>query len=131
MSQSRDGNLEAPISADELALLRARLAEAENTIRIGGSGERDTTERKLAEVALREIEQRMRLATEATGVGIWEWNILTNRIRWDAQMFRLYGVEPAPDGIVPYEAWSGAVLPEELSAQEAMMDDVKIGRAHV
>ena len=43
MSQSRDGNLEAPISADELALLRARLAEAENTIRIGGSGERDTT----------------------------------------------------------------------------------------
>ncbi len=113
--QNQDADLEAPISADDLALLRARLAEAEDTIRVIRAG---------TDLPLHEIEQRMRLATEATGVGIWEWNILTNQIRWDAQMFRLYGVEPTPDGIVPYEAWSGAVLPEELSAQEALMDNV-------
>jgi PAS domain S-box-containing protein len=35
----------------------------------------DITERKQAEMTLRDNEQRMRLATEATGVGIWEWNI--------------------------------------------------------
>ncbi|OYU41723.1 MAG: hypothetical protein CFE44_28135, partial [Burkholderiales bacterium PBB4] len=60
----------------------------------------------------------MRLATEATNVGIWEWNVLTGRIHWDAQMFKIYGVEPTPEGSVDYQTWSAAVWPEDLAAQE-------------
>lgn len=71
-----------------------------------------------AELALHDNEQRIRLATEATSVGIWEWNILTNRIHWDTQMFRIYGIEPTQDGFVPYATWSGSVLPEDLPHQE-------------
>ncbi len=73
--------------------------------------------------ALRESEQRMHLATEATGVGIWEWNLLTNEIRWDAQMFRLYGVAPMPEGIVPYSTWRLAVWPEDLAYQEEVLQE--------
>ena len=40
----------------------------------------DIDERKRAGQALRESEQRIRLAAEATGVGIWEWNLTTNQI---------------------------------------------------
>jgi len=83
----------------------------------------DITERKRAEGELRASEQRMRLATETTAVGIWEWNVITNQIRWDAQMFRIYGVAPADDGFVPYTAWSERVVPEELREQEALMND--------
>ena len=73
--------------------------------------------------ALRESDERMRLATAATGVGIWEWNVLTHRIRWDAEMFRMYGVAPTPDGFVTYETWSGAVLPEDLAVNEAVLQE--------
>ena len=83
----------------------------------------EVTERARATEALRASEQRMRLATEATQVGIWEWNVLTNQIRWDAQMFRIYGIAPTPDGFVNYTDWSGAVLPEDLAENEAILQD--------
>ncbi len=82
---------------------------------------RDITERKQAERQLRESELRMRLATEATAVGIWEWNVISNEIRWDAQMFRIYGVAPTKDGLIQYSTWAGCVLPEDLLEQEAAL----------
>jgi len=83
----------------------------------------DITERQRAEQAQREAETRTRLATEATAVGIWEWNIPANTVRWDAQMFRIYGIEPTPSGFVDYTDWSGALLPEELRENEQILQD--------
>jgi PAS domain S-box-containing protein len=83
----------------------------------------DITERKQAEEALRANEQRMRVAAAATGVGIWEWNLATDRIHWDAAMFRIYGIDPTPDGYIDYAEWSQTVLPEELPQQEQVMRD--------
>lgn len=80
----------------------------------------DITVRKEAESARQE---RMHLAAEATGVGIWERNVITNAIHWDALMFRIYGIEPTPDGFVHYQDWSGAVLPEDLAENEAILQD--------
>ena len=83
----------------------------------------EVTERTRANEALRLSEQRMRLAAEATGIGVWEWNVLTNQIKWDVQMFRLYGITPTPDGLVKYSDWSDAVLPEDLSENETILQD--------
>ncbi len=79
--------------------------------------------------ARREYEDHMRLATETTGVGIWEWNFLNGRVRWSAEMFRIYGIAPTQDGFVSYETWRGALLPEELAKQEALLQNTldKVG----
>jgi PAS domain-containing protein len=61
------------------------------------------------------------MATETTGVGVWEWSVKTNLAIWDAQMFRIYGMEPTPDGIVSYDAWAAVVLPEDLRQQEMLL----------
>ena len=83
----------------------------------------DIAVRRAAEEMLRASEERMRLATEATAVGIWEWNLPNSSVHWDAQMFRLYGIAPTADGYVQYSDWSGAVLPEDLPETERILRD--------
>ena len=82
----------------------------------------DITQQRKNEKSLRDAEQRTRLATEATGVGIWEWNVLNGQVRWDSQMFRIYGVPPTADGLIQYSLWSSRVLPEDLNLQEEILE---------
>ncbi len=91
---------------------------------------RDVTAQKEAEMQLlqrtkelSESEVRRRLATEVSAVGIWEWNVLTDVMHWDAQIFRIYGITPTADGFVHYSVWSGALLPEDLEKSERILLD--------
>ena len=85
---------------------------------------RDITDRRAAEAALKASETRVRLATEATGVGIWQWHLASNRIRWDAQLFRIYGMAPTAGGQVDYETWRAAIEPEDRPGTEAALQDM-------
>ncbi|HVY18549.1 MAG TPA: PAS domain S-box protein [Bauldia sp.] len=42
--------------------------------------------------ALRESEQRLRLAIEATGIGIWDVNAATGKRQWSAEMYAILGL---------------------------------------
>jgi PAS domain S-box-containing protein len=72
----------------------------------------DITERKQAEDALREVTDRLSLATRASGVGIWEFDIINGRLVWDDQMYSLYGITGDQFGGA-YEAWQAGVHPED------------------
>jgi PAS domain-containing protein len=47
-----------------------------------------------AEAALRESEQKLRLAVDATGMGLWEWDIQTDSLVWDDTMLEIWGLTP-------------------------------------
>ncbi|MBV1799472.1 PAS domain-containing protein [Siccirubricoccus sp. G192] len=52
----------------------------------------DITERRLAEAALAESEERLRLAQQAAGIGIYDYDFLTGDITWDARLRALWAV---------------------------------------
>ena len=73
----------------------------------------DVTARVLAERALKESEQRLRLALDAADMGIWEWDVSAGTYRWNDQTFRMLGYEP--QSFVPdYGAWARRVHPDDL-----------------
>jgi PAS domain S-box-containing protein len=81
----------------------------------------DISVRKRMEEALHESEERVRLAAEAADIAVWEWDLKTNELKWDARMFEIYGLPPNPDGRAIYQDWTSAVLPEELAEHETRL----------
>ncbi len=55
----------------------------------------DLSERKSAEEALRENEQRLRLAAQAANFGMYDANLETKELYWSEEMFSILGL---PDG---------------------------------
>ncbi len=55
---------------------------------------------------------RFAIAADAAGLGFWNLDVATNRLQWDAQMFRLYGYEPR-EGEQPCSIWADRLHPED------------------
>lgn len=72
----------------------------------------DVTNRKLAERALHESQERLVMAKSAAQIGIYDWDIEANVIRWDERVYDLWGFDPAMP--VTYEMFASGVHPDDL-----------------
>lgn len=87
----------------------------------------DVTERKLAELALAESEERARMTAEAAQTGLFDWEPLTGRMYWSDQNFRTLGL--APGDVEPsYAAWADRVHPDDLPQVEALLSAAQAAR---
>lgn len=91
---------------------------------------RDISERLQAERELSSLAERLKLATRAARLGIWDWNIQKNALYWDDRMFELYGAARA-DFSGAFEAWIARVHPEDRArCDEALRCALQEGAAY-
>lgn len=86
-------------------------------------------EQRAAQMAatLQENESRLRLATDAAGVGVWEWRLDSNEMIYSARAKAICGF--APDAPVTYKMVAAATHPDDFpwtSAQAARALDPRV-----
>ena len=78
---------------------------------------RDMTAWREASDALRIQQQRLDLATQANGIGIWDFDLETSRLYWSAQMFAIFGRDPR-NFRESLDDWREALHPDDRAGAE-------------
>lgn len=86
----------------------------------------DINDLKQTEWVNKRLMERITLANEAGGIGIWEWDLEPDIISWDKKMFELYEIPPH---IKPtWQIWHEAMLPEDRPHAEQVIRDSLMAR---
>ncbi len=96
------------------------LRDSENTV-VGVAGVlRDVTAKRDAEEALRSSEDKLRMAAETSGVGLWSWDTQTDAVTWDAALCTLFSI---PQQAIPKgrAAYLSLVHPDDRARADAVI----------
>ncbi len=82
----------------------------------------DITQRKYAEIALRESEERWQLALRGNNDGIWDWNLKTNEVFFSQRWKQMLGYEDQE--VSNYlDEWRKRVHPDDLPWVTQVMEN--------
>ena len=73
----------------------------------------DVSDQRAAEQAMRESEERLRLAMEATSDGLWDWDLSQDSVYWSARSYTMLSYRPA-EFTLNFEIWQALVHPEDV-----------------
>jgi len=82
----------------------------------------DITSRKQADSERRLLTERLSLATAVAQVGVWDWDLASDTLTWDATMFDIYRLPPLDR--MPYASWSSAIYTDDLPAVDGALQRV-------
>ena len=84
------------------------------------------TQRKATEERVYALVERLDLAARAARLGVWDWDILRNKLVWDERMYQLYGVQLG-DFPGAYEAWLNGLHPDDRAMSDAVSRQAQAG----
>jgi len=111
----RDGN---PV---RVAVIDAPIVDADGTVTAVVGASEDVGDQRLAEQRAADQAEHLALALEAGELGTWRWDMATGVTTWDAQLERLYGLEPgAFEGT--FEAYVALLHPDDAASVLATVE---------
>lgn len=72
---------------------------------------------------LQSSQERLALALQSQKMGVWDWDIPTNKLYWDETMFEVFGIEPQ-DFTGSFQDWERSIVPEDLEQMTQIIQDV-------
>lgn len=76
-------------------------------------------ERARTEAALRDSENRFRMAIEAAQLGTWDWNLITNQLIWDEGCKAMFGLPP--EALCSIEVFFAGLHPDDKERLEQVV----------
>lgn len=81
---------------------------------------RDVSAERAAMQALRESEERLELAVHGSGMGLWDWDVVSDVIRYDGRLAEILGIDPFALGNKVEEV-RRLVHPDDLASLDAAL----------
>lgn len=88
----------------------------------------DINDLKHSEQVNHRLMERITLANEAGGVGIWEWDLVNDVLSWDQRMFKLYNLPPQTSPT--YKLWLQCVVKEDRPGVEQFIQQALKNSEH-
>ncbi len=92
------------------------MSEGGRPTRLAGALQ-DVTDTVVQRMALERANERIMLATESAGVGIWEWDVDRDALIWDPRMRAMHGLAPGAE-LTTLAAWRRVVHAEDAAAMD-------------
>ena len=112
----RQGNLHTRVAVADPSTPIGHLGTAFNDM--AGKLSRREAERENVLRILQQGDERLQIAQDVAGLGIWDWDHSTGEITWSLQMFRLTGLSPDENEANPFKAWLSILHPDDRERME-------------
>ena len=86
----------------------------------------DVTESRAQRQAVVDAKERIEAATQSGEIGIWDLDLVTGALTWDARMYQFYGVD-SHEQTASYILWAQHLHPEDRASAEQAFQDALSG----
>jgi two-component system, cell cycle sensor histidine kinase and response regulator CckA len=109
------------ITLVSISLLRREVKRKTNSLI------QEIDKRKLMEQYLKETKDRYDLATSVGEIGVWDWNIVTGKLIWNDEVYKILGL--AAEGLEPsFEMFMSLVHPDDRKPFSDSVTDALQGK---
>jgi len=85
----------------------------------------DITDVKKSQEEINQLNERLSLALKAGNYGVWDWDVVNDKLIWDKRMCEIYDIPP--DKFTnTCEAWLNVIHPEDVVGNHRILEKAKI-----